>query len=448
MFLSNAGAGVLTLAGTLSKNGTVLRLAGGQFNVTGQIVGSNANSDLLVDGATVTLSNTNSYNGPTFVQNAGTLILGVADAIPSNSAVSLAGSTLTVGGYTNTIGSLSTSGNSTINVTVNGGSTGSLSMGDLSFGGGTNTLALSMTSPTAGIYNLLTYSGNKTGSFTATGVNPNYTVLTGNASNGVIAVQRKADMGTVSASAAASIITGGSTAISYTVFNATPTGGATLSFASTNGSNVSGASSGSALANSTSGTISGLFFTGTSIGLSQAGSFTVQDLNAITTTGTGSVSVTVLDHATPAFVGVASTATNLLLDFGTVDQSAGLQSMGYSLTNLASTFGDTLTAGLALTGFAHDSGDTLFDTGLSTFANLLASNTNSYTASFTPGAAGTFSEVFRLSFSDNTSIAGATPRRDLTVTMNMIVVPEPGTLALAGAGLAIAAWGWSRRRRA
>ncbi len=444
--VTNAGAGVLTLAGTLSKNGTVLRLAGGQFNVTGQIVGANANSDLLVDAATVTLSNTNTYNGPTFVQNAGTLILGVNNAIPSNSAVSLAASTLTVGGFTNTIGSLSTSGNSTINVAVNGSSSGGLSMGNLSFGSGTNTLALSMTSPTAGLYNLLTYSGNKTGSVTATGVDPSYTLLTGSASNSAIALQRKADVGTVSASAAAAIITGGSTAIGYTVANTTPTGGATLAVTSSNGSNVSGASSGSAAANSTSGTISGLFFTGTAIGLNQIGSFTVQDLGAITTTGTGSVSVTVLDHATPAFVGVDAATTNLLLDFGTVDQAAGLQSVGYSLTNLASAFGDSLTAGLALTGFAHDSGDTLFDTGLSTFANLLASGTNTYTASFTPSTAGTFSEVFRLSFSDNQSLAGAAQRRDLTVTMNVVVVPEPGAMMLAGLGVAMAAWGWIRRK--
>ncbi|NBW96542.1 MAG: PEP-CTERM sorting domain-containing protein, partial [Planctomycetia bacterium] len=157
-------------------------------------------------------------------------------------------------------------------------------------------------------------------------------------------------------------------------------------------------------------------------------------------------SVTVLDHATPAFVGLDPALTNLVLDFGTVDQSAGLQSLGYSLTNVASIFGDSLTAGLALTGFAHDSGDTLFDTGLSTFANLLASGTNGYTASFTPSSAGIFSEVFRLSFSDNQSIAGAAQRRDLTVTMNVVVVPEPGALALAGIGVAVAAWGWSRRK--
>jgi autotransporter-associated beta strand protein len=432
--------------------GTAATLTIGANDGTGTFGGVIRNTSGTVSlvktgGGSITLSGSNSFTGSTSV-NAGTLSLGVNNALPVTSAVSLAGSTLTVGGYTNTIGSLSTSGNSTINVSINGGSTGSLSMGSLSFGSGTNTLALSMTSATAGIYNVLSYSGNKTGSFTATGVDSKYTVLQGATSNGVIAVQRKADLGTVSASVTnATIITGGSTAITYTVTNTTPTGGATLSFASENDSNVSGVSSGSALANSTSGSISGLFFTGTGIGSSQAGSFTVQDLAAITTTGTGNVSLTVLDHATPAFVGQSPLLTNLVLDFGSVDESAGLQSLGYSLTNLVSTYGTSLTAGLALTGFTHDSGDTLFSTGLSTFANLVAGTTSQYTASFTPGTQGTFSETFKLSFSDNQSIPGAVQRRDLTLTMNVVVVPEPEAIALAGIGIAAAAYTISRRRR-
>jgi hypothetical protein len=112
-----------------------------------------------------------------------------------------------------------------------------------------------------------------------------------------------------------------------------------------------------------------------------------------------------------------------------------------------STYGTSLTAGLALTGFTHDSGDTLFSTGLSTFANLVAGTTSQYTASFTPGTQGTFSETFKLSFSDNQSIPGAVQRRDLTLTMNVVVVPEPEALALAGIGIAAAAYTISRRRR-
>lgn len=393
----------------------------------------------------LTLSASNSYTGPTTI-SAGSLVLGTDNAIPTTSAVSVAASMLTVGGFSNTIGTLATTGNSTISVSINGGSGGSLSMTNLTFGGGTNTLALSMTNPTAGIYNVLTYSGNKTGSFTATGLDGNYTLLQGSASNGSVAIQRKADLGAVSASVASpTIITGGSSAISYTVQNLTPAGGSGLSFASTNVANVFGTSSGSAAALATSGPVAGLVFTGTSIGLNQQATFTVSDPLAINTTGTGSVSLTVLDHATPGFSGISPSLTNLVLDFGTVSPGASQQSLSYSLTNIASSFGANLTAGLALTSFQFDSGDNVFGTGLSTFATLAAGSTNDYSALFTPTTSGSFSGIYRLSFADQQDLSGAASLRDLTVTMQAVVVPEPGTIILAVIGI-VAVASKARRR--
>ena len=74
--ISNTGGGTLDLNGTLTKSGSVLKLTGGTFTVSGQITGSAANSDLVVDNATVTLANaTNDYNGPTIVQNGGKVII-------------------------------------------------------------------------------------------------------------------------------------------------------------------------------------------------------------------------------------------------------------------------------------------------------------------------------------------------------------------------------------
>ncbi|MFN5757334.1 MAG: beta strand repeat-containing protein, partial [Planctomycetia bacterium] len=113
--IRNSGGQALTLSGTLTKDGRVLRLTGGTFNVTGQIVGASANSDLLVDGtSTVTLSSANTYNGPTFVNQASTLIVGVNDAIPSSSTVTLGNATSTgsldLGTFTNQIGGLVFSG--------------------------------------------------------------------------------------------------------------------------------------------------------------------------------------------------------------------------------------------------------------------------------------------------------------------------------------------------
>ncbi len=102
--LRNSGGGTLTLSGTLSKNGTTLQFAEGAFNVTGAITGTAANSDLVVDNATVTLGSANTFNGPIYIRNAGVLNANVAGALPTatRSAVILddtgtGGSTLSLG---------------------------------------------------------------------------------------------------------------------------------------------------------------------------------------------------------------------------------------------------------------------------------------------------------------------------------------------------------------
>jgi|GEM_PF-3130475 len=84
--IRSSGAGTLTLSGTLTKDGRVLTLTGGAFNITGTITGASANSDLVVDAATVTLSNANTYDGPTYLRNAATVNANVANALPTSPA--------------------------------------------------------------------------------------------------------------------------------------------------------------------------------------------------------------------------------------------------------------------------------------------------------------------------------------------------------------------------
>ena len=83
--IRNNGGGLLTLAGTLTKNGTVLTLQGGSNGITvsGTIAGSAANSDLVIDGGTTTLTAANTYNGPTFIINGATLNANATDALPT-----------------------------------------------------------------------------------------------------------------------------------------------------------------------------------------------------------------------------------------------------------------------------------------------------------------------------------------------------------------------------
>jgi fibronectin-binding autotransporter adhesin len=82
----SAGGGTLNLTGGVAKNGTTLTIAGGgTVNITTNgITGGSPNSDLVIDGTTVVLSAANSYNGPTTVQNSGTLKLGNSNVLPTS----------------------------------------------------------------------------------------------------------------------------------------------------------------------------------------------------------------------------------------------------------------------------------------------------------------------------------------------------------------------------
>lgn len=110
--LRNSGDGTVVLAGTLTKDGSVLAFAGGTFEVSGTILGTSANSDLLVDGATVSLSTANSYNGPTFIRNGGTLLVnntsgsGTGSGTVSVDAGATLGGSGTIGGSVNVSGTL------------------------------------------------------------------------------------------------------------------------------------------------------------------------------------------------------------------------------------------------------------------------------------------------------------------------------------------------------
>ena len=94
--ISNTGGNTLTLGGTLTKANSVLNLAGGTFDVTGQITGGSSatfNSDLDVTAAaTVTLDGSNNnYFGPTYVYGGSTLKDG-AGMLPAGTVLNLGNS--------------------------------------------------------------------------------------------------------------------------------------------------------------------------------------------------------------------------------------------------------------------------------------------------------------------------------------------------------------------
>jgi autotransporter-associated beta strand protein len=136
--LRNTGGGTLALSGNLSKNGSVLTLTGGSFNITGGVSGASANSDFIVDNAVVTFSNVSTYNGPTFIRNSGTLNADVVGALPTangRTAVIFDGTGTSVLslGAAQSVASLTAAGAATVTLNAN-----TLTLGDST---GTTTFA-------------------------------------------------------------------------------------------------------------------------------------------------------------------------------------------------------------------------------------------------------------------------------------------------------------------
>jgi autotransporter-associated beta strand protein len=168
--VENGGTGLLTLSGTLTKDGTTLNLNGGSFgiSVTGTIVGTSSSSDLVIAGGSVTLSNANTYNGPTIL-NAGTLNINNANAI-SNGALSINGGTID-----NTSGSAITlASNNPLNINA-----------DFTFGGtnslnlGTGAVTLNANRTVTLNAGTLTIGGSIAGAFNLTGTGAGTLLLTG-----------------------------------------------------------------------------------------------------------------------------------------------------------------------------------------------------------------------------------------------------------------------------
>jgi len=143
--IDNASGGTLALNGTLTKSGTVLVLAGGNFDVNGQVTGGGAsgsfNSDLVVSNATATLnSGNNNYTGPTYVEAGSSLSNGIVNALPVNTVLNMGATTdgsvtnrYDMAGYNQTLAGLASAGTAANFVTNTGAAT------SLTINGSTNT---------------------------------------------------------------------------------------------------------------------------------------------------------------------------------------------------------------------------------------------------------------------------------------------------------------------
>ena len=138
---NNSGA-TLALAGTLTKNGTVLVLAGGSIDVSGQITGGTPgtfNSDLVIFNSITTLNNgNNNYVGPTFIVAGATLINGIADAMPTDTILNIGAesdsavtNTYDMAGFDQSLVGLASATNlPSVNIVTNSGSAATLTIDD------------------------------------------------------------------------------------------------------------------------------------------------------------------------------------------------------------------------------------------------------------------------------------------------------------------------------
>jgi fibronectin-binding autotransporter adhesin len=254
------------------------------------------------------------------------------------------------------------------------------------------------------------------------------------------------------------ILVGGSSTIAATVTNNTAgrTNPDAINFTGlslTGGLSPSPASgTGIAAGNSGSGTA---VFTGLT-----SGSFTfTPGIGSVTnaTLGTAAIAggasaamVTVLDHATSSLGGALVTTSSTISlgswNYSTNSWDSGSGTGAFSIFNLAGAGGAALTADLALLSVSGSGGG--FTTNLATYANIAGGQFGQYSISVDPTSflsSGTQSRTFTISLGDPTNLSGAAASNTLSVTAQVIVVPEPGAITLAGVGVVLA--GWLLRRR-
>ncbi len=205
----------------------------------------------------------------------------------------------------------------------------------------------------------------------------------------------KATLGAIVATpAAASIITGGSTAFSFTVNNSAPANSDSLAFSASAGTNTTGAVTGpvSVAPGATSSAQSGLSFNGTAVGAAQSGVFSVSDAAASNSPLSGSVSVDVYDHAS----GTAS-GTLTLGNIHTGYTGSVTSSNSVSAANAAG-------YRVALAGSAGASGNL----SLNGLSNIAAGSSGNISATLATGqSVGVINHNFTYTFADSSALVGA-----------------------------------------
>ena len=334
----NNGTLLNTGATSLSANrGVTLGSSGGTFNnsaaLTVNSIITGTGSLTKTGASTLTLSAVNTYSGATNITG-GTLQYGVANALPSATAVTISNAgTLALNNYSGTVGSIATGA---------GGGSITLGSGTLTTGGNnSSTTFAGGISGTGG----LTKAGSGTLSITGASTYTGATAI---------------NAGTLQLGAGGSAMTGGSavTIASGATFDV-ENGQTTNSIGALTANSGSTLAIGSGTLITTGGTISGgLSGSGT---LQTSGTLTISSASGNVNFGSGTIVVNAGGVLNLASTDSGATFGNIILNGGTLNLGTGTGSGTYNITNLTVTGTSTIdfgTGAVTLNGgtFSNPSG--------------------------------------------------------------------------------------------
>lgn len=313
---------------------------------------------------TLRLAGLGQYSGATTVSG-GTLALGVNNALSNSTAVSVNSAAFNTGLFSDTVASLTTSGNTTLLFSGSAGTAGSLTMGAFTLGSGTDTLSIAFTTaPTLTRYNLISYT-SRSGTFDTLSITgaTGYRIVYGGAGTGTVALAQNANQ-TFTATAVAGtprVLVNTALTVTGTLANSAASGAADLTVSLTgSGATFSGfnSSAGSVVAGAATSIITGSLTTSATAG-TQTWRMVNADSLATTTTATASGTLQVVNQRsfTPSVFTIAlgNVRVGSAISGGTVSITSG----GLNATTASGTLG-SFTGGPSGLTFGLTSGSTQF----------------------------------------------------------------------------------------
>jgi hypothetical protein len=159
---------------------------------------------------------------------------------------------------------------------------------------------------------------------------------------------------------------------------------------------------------------------------------TASSPQAATPTYSGTVSLSVFDHAIASFSGTATTTT-LAVDFGTLIRGGASGGSSFGIFNRAGTAGAGWTAKLDLdavtTTLAAPAG--VFSSTLAPFLNLVSGSSQTFSLSMATTSTGTYSSSFSLALSDE-DLPGAIAQQLSLAVRGSVIAPVAGDANLDG----------------